>query len=342
MTDDLSRKIDYVKFISAIGIVYYHSNIFPAELQKEQMSAMYLYRVLNAFGIIGNTIFIALSAYLFFYNYSEKNARSKRYRRYRSLLIPFFIWNLLGITVYHDFGRSLKHYVTSFLLARYDGVFWVISLLFVMTLFSQINYKIIKNFPLTVIAFCVISILYYVNWNGLFRIFGSFEVRIVRDIYYAAVYELAAATALKYPHAAGKIYSAKQKMVVSFLTAISLFGFWHRIFDMIWIILWPVFVWVSVEKRAGDRKHFISLREQSFFILASHLFVIYYLHKILDLWNYRSFFFYGIECGQNRFWNSDKYNMSAAGNFFAEILCRLFQVDNRQKAGRIWNRKLIL
>lgn len=69
MTDDLSRKIDYVKFISAIGIVYYHSNIFPAELQKEQMSAMYLYRVLNAFGIIGNTIFIALSAYLFFYNY---------------------------------------------------------------------------------------------------------------------------------------------------------------------------------------------------------------------------------------------------------------------------------
>lgn len=188
----------------------------------------------------------------------------------------------MGITVYHDFGRSLKHYVTSFLLARYDGVFWVISLLFVMTLFSQINYKIIKNFPLTVIAFCVISILYYVNWNGLFRIFGSFEVRIVRDIYYAAVYELAAATALKYPHAAGKIYSAKQKMVVSFLTAISLFGFWHRIFDMIWIILWPVFVWVSVEKRAGDRKHFISLREQSFFILASHLFVIYYLHKILD------------------------------------------------------------
>lgn len=108
MIDDstaFSKKIVWLSFALAVGIVFRHANNIDVYGLEHGYYFWFVKYVEEFTDLIVPTFFV-LSGYLFFQNFSYKKLFTKWRARFWSLVVPYLIWNLLAY-VYYEFISSI-------------------------------------------------------------------------------------------------------------------------------------------------------------------------------------------------------------------------------------------
>lgn len=190
-----SQTADYLKFALIIAVVFIHSpDILPGTvnlktIEYSNISGMDVYSLISSLfsvflSAIAVPLFFMLSGFFMFYNLKEWSKSvyfNKIKSRVKTLLIPYFIWNLFTLIALsaEDYNTirggaegeiigvfSLFDYIKSFFLwkgyAPYLNPMWFIRDLMVLCLLSPIFYYLIKY--LKVFSVIIIFIAYYFNF----------------------------------------------------------------------------------------------------------------------------------------------------------------------------------
>lgn len=193
-----SKTINVLRFVLSVAVVYAHflgTPIDPAKLDYSMLSGADIFGLVRLFisftlSAVLVPMFYLFSGYYFFYKLKEWNLSvyaKKVKSRFQTLLIPFFIWNLIALLVFRkdvfsggfDIVIALKalwalypmpsyHVFTGSynLWAPVDMPLWFLRDLFIVSVFSPILYLAIKY--LKVFALIILFYLYYTNtWYHL-------------------------------------------------------------------------------------------------------------------------------------------------------------------------------
>lgn len=182
-TEESDKKFDdkiiWISFVMCIFVMYIHANNLKnvGLLNVETSFDWILTRFMsNCIGDIAVPFFFILSGFRFFrFDIHEKNSvcivKSKMIRRIRTLLIPYLIWNTLGMLYYVVVTRipfvlrvmndpeivevTVENVVKGMLIHKYYFPFWYLHDLIVLVCLSPIFLKILKN---RYLAICVLTI----------------------------------------------------------------------------------------------------------------------------------------------------------------------------------------
>lgn len=192
-----SKVISFVRFPLTVGIVFIHFNVAYTFHSSAERPFYFFYiidlcsKVLPSIGV---PMFFIISGYLFFYRniFDTSTYRKKLYKRCYTLLMPFFLWNIIAIgfhlvdmiylssdhihinitipriinTFFNNSGNRgifINDHVTNFNEIGFpiNVPLWYIRDLFIMVVFSPVTYWIIKK---TGIFFIIV--LFPIWFNG--------------------------------------------------------------------------------------------------------------------------------------------------------------------------------
>lgn len=182
--ETISNAIDNLRFPMAVMVAathcYYFNlqniNTIPGRLERV------VEWVINTCSIVltdcAVPMFFVISGYLFFLRQDGEFARAqykvKMLKKCKTLLLPFFIWNILGALSYP--GRFIDATLAEKLLGfwsqkmewgsgtgPWDGPLWFLRDLFVVMLFSPVIYQIIKKIGIWFIILMAIPLTFMDN-----------------------------------------------------------------------------------------------------------------------------------------------------------------------------------
>jgi surface polysaccharide O-acyltransferase-like enzyme len=209
MTDYLSTKIRVVSFFAIILVFLQHSINFTGYIAPDrtyigQGSVNTIAQYVIGFGFARPAValFFLLSGYLFFRNFILAKTFEKYRSRFRTLFIPYILWNTLALlfiiglqllpatqshlaSFYTGYlpGRSIFEYVQSIVNHGVAFQLWFLYDLMLYTLFAPVIYLLVKYLsfylliPLCLLWFFCIpvpSYLAFLNRGGLFYFIGAY------------------------------------------------------------------------------------------------------------------------------------------------------------------------
>lgn len=166
-----SKKIKFITFFCAILVVFIHSyNLKKYSINSLSLGFSKVTYIIESFisqGVarVAVPLFFVISAFLFFYNLSEDTVSFdwfiKKYKkRFKSLVIPFLIWNTISYLIYllPYFIIPIRSIITGYIkeptiinfiqgvfLFKYNMIFWFIFNLIILVILSPIIYLVLKN-----------------------------------------------------------------------------------------------------------------------------------------------------------------------------------------------------
>lgn len=167
MINEKSIKLYNLKFFLTIMIVLLHSFV---PIDGETMDVKII-NTIYLFGVCAVPSFFFISGYLFFINYDIHNWKQKISKRFKTLLIPYVLWNcimcVLWFVVYNTFGQEYlvaENIPTDFFHAvmcvfQYSPL-WYIFNLFIYVLLGRILYGFIqkRNLGFFILCFSLVAI----------------------------------------------------------------------------------------------------------------------------------------------------------------------------------------
>lgn len=163
---NISSRITVFKFLMICFIIIYHSCInIESEAPIDIQFNSTIIDVQSTLGVIAMSFFFCVTGFLLFHNLNMTTYKQKIIRRIKTLLIPYFIWQLIGILIMFFSGKSITFQGlidTIFLLKRWppDGALWYLYAVFILSVLSIIFIPLLKNkkvFFVIVILFSLIS-----------------------------------------------------------------------------------------------------------------------------------------------------------------------------------------
>ena len=176
------RKIQHLSFLLVCLIVWLHST--PCD---EHGSLPFVFRVTgvtNAQGQSAVPFFFFVSGFLFFLSYDPGSAAGKLRRRFRSLVVPYLLWNLLaaigwlvveallGAVYVEPCSRyeGVDGFFYLFLDSGHLSVFWYVRNLIVYAFLSPVAYYAIRQRYIgaaLVVLSAAVSISFELPYSGL-------------------------------------------------------------------------------------------------------------------------------------------------------------------------------
>ena len=330
MSNSNSKVIAWLRFPLACLIVLLHSQILEPTYRPIVASSGFAYalKILLSEGIcrIAVPAFFLISGYLFYINlerWDKEVWKGKMKRRIYTLLIPYILWNLVGIAytcitpyvgaitegadsllsifqergwirLFWDSNRIMEQWnpptVNMLGITMHNGMpantpLWFIRDLIVLTLFSPIIYVFVKKTKIYGLA--VLGVLFLLNiWLPIegFSIIGLLFYSI--GAYFAIFFK-------------GLVESFKKVRVLSFIGSIILLAFLVVTFGRHWsaqylLRVFQLFGVVTVFNIVAcfmkeENSFCVKLADSSFFLYASHIFIIsavsFLLSKLLPSTN---------------------------------------------------------
>lgn len=143
-----SRKIVFFNFLFSILMVAFHANadVHFDNIISNGSIADTMAGIINGIfnGFDGTHFFMVMSAFLLYRNLSEENLKDKLARRVKTLVIPWILWNLIGMVSYHDFDKGLWYLVRYFVTSRFCDQLWFVETLIVLLAFAPVFKRIFK------------------------------------------------------------------------------------------------------------------------------------------------------------------------------------------------------
>lgn len=158
---DYRNKIRIFSTFLSILVIWVHSvnvKLFFADDHPKLLDLVQAKII--SLGQIAVPAFFILSAYLFFRNLDEHNFVQKIKRRFASLILPFFVWNLIYYIAYflasripalsRIIGKSAiaftwGDFLKAVFLYQYNFVFWFVFQLILLILLTPILYRILGH-----------------------------------------------------------------------------------------------------------------------------------------------------------------------------------------------------
>lgn len=148
------NKITNLSFMMACMIVWLHST--P---EGNVSLLLKITRITNSFCSCAVPFFFFISGYLFFINYRPEAAKNKLVTRFRTLLVPYVIWNIIASFCWfliawvanYEYVESISRYSSFseylylFLFSGHLSIFWFIRNLIVYTVLSPCFYYLLLN-----------------------------------------------------------------------------------------------------------------------------------------------------------------------------------------------------
>ena len=132
--DILSRMISWLRFPMIVGVVLLHVDI-PIDVSSNPMFGLFKYVLVYGLANLAVPLFFLIAGFLFFYKttFSLAVYKTKLKRRFRSLIIPFFFWNLAymaAIYVIQSIAPSLlggRKMISEYTAFEFVNSFWNFS-----------------------------------------------------------------------------------------------------------------------------------------------------------------------------------------------------------------------
>lgn len=163
----MRRKIVYYNAIIAVLVIWIHTyniGIYGITPTTPFNGLVYYFEeYLHRYEEFCVPFFFMLSAYLFFVNYelTLDKIKKKYASRFKSLFIPFLIWNFVGFAYFgfmthfppiasrmnmEPVDLSVKTYLNCLWTVDYNGSLWYLRNLIILVAISPIIYVLIKNY----------------------------------------------------------------------------------------------------------------------------------------------------------------------------------------------------
>lgn len=195
MSETFSRKLTLYSFIMTMCVVHFHNvGYHNIEVISKGAVETEIFRFFNNFSdslsYLSLGYFFMVSAFLLYYGATDSTIWEKMKRRMYSLVVPFFLWNLIAVlyrTVL-DFSfpfSDWKEMLAKFTLNPQDGPLWYIVALLIFMVPAPLIVKLKKHKWVLYIAE-VISLALSVCVSGLRMFPGLKELE-----YYWLIWELA-------------------------------------------------------------------------------------------------------------------------------------------------------
>ena len=155
--------VTWMSFLLTLLVIWTHAlnaELFLGEAGKNSAAGLTESLLGEHLAQIAVPGFFMMSAVLFFRNYRPEDTLRKWERRFRSLVIPYFSWNLLyylgyliatrapvlrEITGKEEVPVSLKELLEALLLYKYNHVFWFVFQLILLALLSPFVWYIVQR-----------------------------------------------------------------------------------------------------------------------------------------------------------------------------------------------------
>ena len=178
--EKLSKKISMAVFIATIIVVLRHSinahvyfpNIY-ADGPRDYNTFIQIF--INSFTNIAVPLFFILSGFLFFYKYNIKVTKQYFKKRFKSLFVPYVVWNILLLlffmviqkfeftaqySKYSIIELSPKSLVSNIFVNPILGQFWYIRDLMLFVLISPLILQLLRS-KIVFYVFLMILIVYW-------------------------------------------------------------------------------------------------------------------------------------------------------------------------------------
>ncbi len=172
-----SNKITFVSFISAIAVMFIHSE--NTVFYKNTLSFIpdIEYFISYSLGNLTVPTFFMMSSYLFFRNFHWTQLVNKYKRRIKSILFPYLIWNSLYFTIFYIvmFFPGIRSFmitepifvspqviIDAILFHKYNKIFWFMQQLIYFIILSPVTYFLLQKKWSIILPFLFILIgIYY-------------------------------------------------------------------------------------------------------------------------------------------------------------------------------------
>ncbi len=149
------NKVTVLSAICAVLVVFFHSNAF-LDGPQDNFACRFQYFICNDLSQGAVPTFFALSGFLFYRNFDLSQLGRKLKSRFHSLVIPYLIWNavytlymfLVAQMPFIDtpaFPLDAEHLFKGIFLHEYNGPFWYMFQLILLTGLCPVIYNVMKR-----------------------------------------------------------------------------------------------------------------------------------------------------------------------------------------------------
>lgn len=168
MIDKLfGRKVIVINFIYSVILLLHHADadVFFNIVQTESWADSVAHQINVWFKRTdGIYYFMMLSAFLLYHDLSENNVRDKFRRRIRTLVIPWAVWNLIGLISYHDFDQGIGYLLRSYFTSRFCPQIIYVEVLIILLLFIPLFRRVFK---VRYVREAVLAAIYLIIYWGI-------------------------------------------------------------------------------------------------------------------------------------------------------------------------------
>lgn len=294
MDKSFSRKITFFNFIYSLIVLMYHANAnihFSNIIVTESLWDTLFYKIDFLFSFSDGTyFFMLLSAFLLYRDLSKENLISKLKKRVRTLLVPWLLWNVIGMISYHDFDKGIVYLLSNFFTSRFCEQLWFVEALLVLLLFSPLFMRLLKIKVAREISLICLFVMGYFGFPFVqeMNIFPSerFQLEILRALRHVPIYCLGAYLGLNFSEIIiSEEYNQKHRKVALLgAVAILLLPYIVHMASVSYVLgmLKSVALWIILDKKyfAVEPKWWMQI---SFYTYAIHNFVLHWEGKIVKI-----------------------------------------------------------
>lgn len=289
----LSRKIYYMNFIYSIIMLLHHADAdvyFSNILENDWIDR--IAHQINFWFVETDGIyyFMGLSAFLLYRDLSGRNVKDKIKRKIQTLLVPWVVWNVIGMISYHDFDQGIVYLLRNFLASRYCPQTRYLVTLMILLLFIPVFRRI---FTIKYVREAALIFIYFVGYLGFpfvskAEFFSSEQLRaeILLMLSHVPVYCLGTYLGLNYAeYIMSERYNDKHRgvsLVAAGVILILPYIFPHNVIGYALGKLQFVAFWIILSKKYFrlEPKWWMQI---SFYMYVIHNFVLYWEGKIIKL-----------------------------------------------------------
>lgn len=289
------KKVTVVSFLMQLGVVMVHLNtgqhfeLNPSGTFSDQICE-WIYKLCFDGGTVSVSFFMICSAFLLYYNLSRENMWEKFRRRLSSLLIPFIIWNVIGMgfcAVYwwntEGVDIIFSYIPFQLVMSRYCAVMWFSEALLFFLLFIPVILWIMRKKVVGELVLLGAFVCSYLDWAFLGKniLHQYIDFEIYRFLVYVPMYLLGAYLGVRFSKGIiSEKYNCRGMKIGAVLLWILSYALPGSFATYCLTMLRPLYIWILIDKRwlTFQLKWWM---ENNFFIYAIHYFLILAIVPVL-------------------------------------------------------------
>ena len=186
MDKSFSRKIIIFNFFYSLRVLCYHANagVYFTNIVSSGSLSDRIAKIINLLlSSSGTQFFMLMSGFLLYRDLTMQNAARKVKSRLKTLLIPWLLWNVIGLISYHPFDKGIKYIIGNYLASHFCEQLWFVQALLIFLLFIPLFIKIFRIKIVREILLLLLFIAGYLGFPFVHFPDGLLPERIVLDIY---------------------------------------------------------------------------------------------------------------------------------------------------------------